>query len=299
MHPTLLKLLSTLVLLPAAAASASAQATVAASADACGLAHLPLNDALVQIPFESIDGRIYVQARVNGQGPYQFAVDSGASGIGRADKRLVAALDLPLHGETTTSDGVTKAGVDTVRLDALELGGVVHRNVEVIARDYNSRNAPEAAFDGILARGFFADGLLRIDYPNKTLAFTRAVKLDPAAANALTYTRPFRIPVSVGGHTFVAQLDTGANVGFVLPQSVYEQVSEQRLGEAVRSQLTNGQLESWRGTVQQPIRVGQVSHAQAEVRVSPKYPEVLVGARALQEAVVLIDQRSQVVAVCR
>jgi hypothetical protein len=36
-----------------------------------------------------------------------------------------------------------------------------------------------------------------------------------------------------------------------------------------------------------------------EVRVSPKYPEVLVGAHALQDAVVMIDSRSQVVAVCR
>lgn len=296
MHPALPKLLSILLVLPATAASASPPAS---GADACGLARQPIADALVQIPFDSIDGRIYVQARVNDQGPYRFAVDTGASGIGRADKRLVAALDLPLHGETTTSDGVTKAGVDTVRIDALELGGVVHRNVEVIARDYNARNAPEAAFDGILARDFFADGLLRIDYPNRTLAFTRTLKLDPAAANAVTYTRAFRIPVSIGDHTFVAQLDTGANVGFVLPQSAYEQVSEQPLGEAVRSQLTNGQLESWRGAVQQPIRMGQVSHAQAEVRVSPNYPEVLVGARALQDAVVLIDQRSQVVAVCR
>lgn len=296
MHPTLPKLLSILLFFPIAAAIASSPAP---GDDACGLAHQPIANALVQIPFESIDGRIYVQARVNGQGPYRFAVDTGASGIGRADMRLVATLSLPLHGETTTSDGVTKAGVDTVRIDALELGGVVHRDVEVIARDYNARNAPEAAFDGILARHFFADGLLRIDYPNRTLAFTRTLKLDPAAANALAYTRAFRIPVSVGTHTFVAQLDTGANVGFVLPQSVYEQVSEQPLGEAVRSQLTNGQLESWRGTVQQPIQVGQTSHAEAEVRVSPKYPEVLVGARALQNAVVLIDQRSQVVAVCR
>ncbi|WP_315386318.1 aspartyl protease family protein [uncultured Stenotrophomonas sp.] len=296
MHPALPKLLSILLFFPIAAAIASPATT---GDDACGLAHQPVADALVQIPFESIDGRIYVQARVNGQGPYRFAVDTGASGIGRADMRLVATLSLPLHGKTTTSDGVTKAGVDTVRIDALELGGVVHRDVEVIARDYNARNAPEAAFDGILARDFFADGLLRTDYPNRTLAFTRALKLDPAAANALAYTRAFRIPVSVGTHTFVAQLDTGANVGFVLPQSVYEQVSEQPLGEAVRSQLTNGQLESWRGTVQHPIQVGQTSHAEAEVRVSPKYPEVLVGARALQNAVALIDQRSQVVAVCR
>ncbi|WP_216666936.1 MULTISPECIES: aspartyl protease family protein [Stenotrophomonas] len=299
MPPALTRLILSLLMLMASVTGASPVPVAPELGDTCHLAHRSMSDALVQTPFESVDGRVYVQARVNGQGPYRFAVDTGASGIGRADMRLVSALELPWHGDATTSDGVSKAAVATVRIDELELGGVVHRNVEVIARDYNARNAPEAAFDGILARGFFADGLLRIDYPNRTLAFTRTLKLDPAAANALTYMRAFRIPVSVGGHTFVAQLDTGANVGFVLPQSVYEQVSELPLGEVVRSQLTNGQLESWRGTVQQPIRVGQTTHALAEVRVSPKYPEVLVGARALQDAVVLIDQRSQVVAVCR
>jgi predicted aspartyl protease len=279
--------------------ASAAAAPLPAPSDACSLAHQPLTGTLVQMPFESVDGRIYVQARVNGREPYRFAVDTGASGIGRADMRLVSALGLSLHGETTTSDGVSKARVETARIEALQLGELVHRDVEVIARDYNARNAPEAAFDGILARDFFADGLLRIDYPNRMLTFSRTEQLGASSANALPYTRAFRIPVTVDGHPFVAQLDTGANVGFVLPQTVFEKVSDQPLGESVRSQLTNGQLESWRAVVNGPIRVGQVSHAQMEARVSPKYPELLVGAHALQDAVVMIDSRSQVVAVCR
>lgn len=295
MTPALPRLFSVSFLMMASAGAAP----LPAPSDACSLAHQPLTGTLVQMPFESVDGRIYVQARVNGREPYRFAVDTGASGIGRADMRLVSALGLSLHGETTTSDGVSKARVETARIEALQLGALVHRNVEVIARDYNARNAPEAAFDGILARDFFADGLLRIDYPNRMLTFSRTEQLGASSANALPYTRAFRIPVTVDGHPFVAQLDTGANVGFVLPQTVFEQVSDQPLGESVRSQLTNGQLESWRAVVNGPIRVGQVSHAQMEVRVSPKYPELLVGAHALQDAVVMIDSRSQVVAVCQ
>lgn len=296
MTPVLPRVFSASLLL---IASAVAAAPPPAPSDACGLAHQPLTDTLVQIPFESVDGRIYVQARVNGRDPYRFAVDTGASGIGRADMRLVSALGLPLHGQTTTSDGVSQARVETARVDALQVGELVHRDVEVIARDYNARNAPDAAFDGILARDFFADGLLRIDYPKRLLTFSRTEQLAASSANALPYTRAFRIPVSIDGHPFVAQLDTGANIGFVLPQTVFEQVSDQPLGESVRSQLTNGQLESWRAVVKGPIRVGQVSHADVEVRVSPKYPELLVGAHALQDAVVMIDSRSHVVAVCR
>ena len=299
MHTVFSSLLSTSLFIMSSVAAASPPSPVPAAGDACALAHGPLAGALVQMPFDTVDGRIYVKARVNGQGPYQFAVDTGASGVGRADTRLVSALGLPPHGEATTSDSVTRARVDTARIDTLELGDVVHRNVEVIARNYNARNAPEAAFDGILARDFFAEGLLRIDYPNRTLGFTRTAHLAPTTTNALAYTRAFRIPVSIDGHPFVAQLDTGANVAFVLPQTVFEQVSDEPLGEAVHSQLTNGQLESWRGTVQGPLQLGQVTHTRMEVRVSPKYPEVLVGAHALQDAVVLIDPRSQVVAVCR
>ena len=64
--------------------------------DACRLRNLPAADAVARFPFELVDGRIYVQARVNGQGPFRFAVDTGASGLARADAKLVQALGLSL-----------------------------------------------------------------------------------------------------------------------------------------------------------------------------------------------------------
>jgi hypothetical protein len=81
MTPVLPRVFSAWLLLMASAVAAAAPPL---PGDACGLAHRPLTDTLVQIPFESVDGRIYVQARVNGREPYRFAVDTGASGIGRA-----------------------------------------------------------------------------------------------------------------------------------------------------------------------------------------------------------------------
>ncbi|MGY0798217.1 aspartyl protease family protein [Lysobacter sp. A286] len=266
--------------------------------DACALADVPLSDALVHVPFETVDGRIYVQARVNGRGPFRFAVDTGASGMARADASLVSLLGLSMHGETTTSDGVKSADVETTRLDSLELGGVVRRDLEVIARDYNSRNAPDAVFSGIIAREFFSDGLLVIDYPRKTLTFSRALRLSVSGNNALGYERAFRIPVSIGALQTVGHLDTGANISFVLPQALYEKVAAGPLEQAGRAQLTNGQIETQRATVHGPFRVGEVSVSDVEVRVSAQFPELLVGAHALQDAVVLIDQRSKTVAVC-
>lgn len=280
----------------AACLSASAQGQ--ARPDACALRELPDADRLVHVPFEAVDGRIYVQARVNGQGPFRFAVDTGASGMARADSSLVSALGLAINGQASTSDGVQSASVNTTRLDSLELPGLVRRDIDVITRDYNSRNAPDAAFAGIIAREFFADGLLVIDYPARTLSFTRARSLPQQGPGILRYERAFRVPVSIGDVQAIGNLDTGANVGFVLPQSLYATLAADPLGDAARGRLTNGEIETRRATVHGPFRIGGVSLSDVEVRVSERYPELLVGAHALQDAAVLIDQRSKSVAVC-
>lgn len=278
----------------ALAADASAPAD-----DACALATQPLRAPELQVPFDIVDGRIYLQVQVNGRGPFRFAVDTGASGIGRADTRLATTLDLPLHGQATTSDGVSSARVQTVRIDSLALGAVVRRDVEVITRDYNAHNPPEAAFMGILGRGFFDDGLLVIDYPRRMLSFSRTQQLPTQGPNVLRYERAFRVPVRIGREQVLGQLDTGANVSFVLPRVLYDTVSAGPLEAAGRSRLTNSQVEAQRATVQGPIEIGQLRLADVEVRVSAKYPELLIGAHALQQAVVLIDQRARAVAICR
>lgn len=267
--------------------------------DACALAARPLRAPELRVPFDIVDGRIYLQVQVNGRGPFRFAVDTGASGIGRADSRLATALDLPLHGQATTSDGVASASVQTVRIDSLALGAVVRRDVEIITRDYNAHNAPEAAFMGILGRGFFDDGLLVIDYPRRMLSFSRTQQLPTRGPNVLRYERAFRVPVRIGGEQVLGQLDTGANVSFVLPRALYDTISARPLEAAGRSRLTNSQIEAQRATVQGPIEIGQLRLADVEVRVSAKYPELLIGAHALQQAVVLIDQRTKAVAICR
>jgi predicted aspartyl protease len=267
--------------------------------DACRLKEVANDDALMRIPFETVDGRIYVQARVNGRGPFRFAVDTGASGLARADASLVSALGLTIQGQTSTSDGVRTAKVDTTHLESLELGGLTRRDLDVITRDYSSRKSPDAAFAGIVAREFFADGLLVIDYPRRTLSFTRAHALAPTGKNVLGYERAFRVPVSIGGLQTEGNLDTGANVAFVLPRSLYAQVAAGPLERAGRGQLTNGDIETQRATIHGPFRIGGARLSDVEVRVADRFPELLVGAHALEGFVLMIDQRSKSVALCK
>ncbi len=264
----------------------------------CALAETARKDAVVSVPFEIVDGRIYVTARVNGKGPFRFAVDTGASGLGRADARLVAALSLTVTGAGHSSDGVATARVDTVPLASLELGGLVRRDLSVITRDYNGRMSKEAAFDGIIGRDFFADGLLVIDYPKRRLTFTRSARLQRGAAGVLGYERPFRVPVTIGSVTVEGQLDTGANVAFVLPTPLFDRVGGGAVTASAEGKLTNTTIKTERATVAGPFRIGAASLANVEVRVSDRFPELLVGAHTLQKFALLIDQRSASVVLC-
>jgi predicted aspartyl protease len=265
---------------------------------ACALVQAAQADNLLSVPFRTVDGRIYVEARVDAKGPFTFAVDTGASGMGRADAALVTRLALPLHGSGETSDGMAKAKVDTVRLASIDLGGFVRRDLEVITRDYASRMAPEAKFDGIIGREFFADGLLVIDYPSHRLTFTRAAGLARGMGGALGYERAFRVPVSIGDAAAEGNLDTGANVAFVLPKLLFDRSGGGPVAAAGAGQLTNSAVETGRATVHGPFRIGAAEWSDVEVRVSERYPELLVGAHALERVALLIDQRTQTVALC-
>lgn len=292
-------LLASLLGQPVAVAAQPPAANTTSGPDVCQrIAHAP-SAAEVTVPFDVVDGRIYVQARVNGRGPFRFAVDTGASGMARADARLVAALGLPMKGQASTSDGVQTATVQTTHLDTLELGVLSRQQLEVITRDYGGRMAAEARFDGILAREFFADGVLVIDYPRRTLSFGRLLSVPATDAHALAYERPFRVPVSIGALRTQGNLDTGANVALALPRALYDQAGGGPLQPAGPGQLTNGQVQTQRAVLPGPVRVGSIALTNVEVRVSDRFPELMVGAHALQDAVLLIDQRSRRVAVCR
>jgi predicted aspartyl protease len=266
---------------------------------ACNLVDASQQEFVMQVPFEVVDGRIYLQATVNNRGPYRFALDTGASGLGRADASLVSALGLEIHKPVTNSDGVKTSEADTTHIKSLEVGGLSRQDLQVITRDYNSKMSPESAFSGIIAREFFSDGLLVIDYPRKMLSFSKTLSLSAEQKGALLYERPFRVPVSIGDLRTVGNLDTGANVTFVLPQSLFEKLPASPTQKAGKGQLSNSQVETKRALVHGPFQIGEATLSDVEVRVAEKYPELLVGAHVLQSFVVLIDQRSKSVALCR
>lgn len=264
----------------------------------CGGAALRTADssAVMRAPFEVVGGRIYVQARVNGAGPYRFMFDTGASGMGRADTSLVQELSIPIAGTTTNSDGVNTTTINVVRLQSLSLGGMSRTNVDVLSRDY-SRDGATVRISGIIGREFFADGLLVIDYPARTLLFTRA-SLRPGDAGVLAYRDNFHVPVTIGAETVEGSLDTGSNLTMHVPRSLYDRIGADPLVPAGEGRRANTVFQLYSTRLHGPVRIGALSASDIPVMVSDRAPRLNIGAGFLKDYVLAFDQRSQLVALC-
>jgi hypothetical protein len=282
------------------AAALMVTASFPANADAkqCGGEALQAANAsaVMRVPFEILDGRIYLQVRVNGAGPYRFMFDTGASGMGRADTSLVNELSIPIAGTTTNSDGVNTTTINVVRLQSVSLGGMTRTDVEVLSRDYG-RDGEKAKISGIIGRDFFANGLLVIDYPARMLQFSRA-SLRPGDHGVIGYQGNFHVPVTIGAQTVEGSLDTGSNLTMHLPKSLYDRVKADPLVPAGEGRRANTVFKLFSTRLHDSVRIGALTAVGVPVMVSDLAPRLNIGAEFLKSYVLAFDQRSQLVALC-
>lgn len=82
---------------------------------------------------------VLVPVRVNGRGPYQFILDTGAS-TSSIDERIVRTLRLPETGDTARVTGVTgSAVVPVVQVDRWTVGGQELRGDRLTVTDIGDR----------------------------------------------------------------------------------------------------------------------------------------------------------------
>jgi hypothetical protein len=250
------------------------------------------------VPFELYKGHLFVRAHVNGQGPYRFGFDTGASGMGRIDSSLVAALALPKVGERANSDGIKTVTNDTVSVSSLQLGDVEKRALTLIARDYN-HGRKDHAISGIIGRDFFADRLVTIDYGRKTIRLGHGA-LKAADPGVVAYSAGFVIPVCFASGCFPAKLDTGSSRAIVVPKDLVARIAAgpaKRIGEAAR---TNSVATLYEMELNEPVRIGgmTVLH-QKVIYADPSDSTINVGSDFLKDYVLTIDQQHRLLQISR
>jgi hypothetical protein len=142
-------------------------------ADAAGIA--------ADVPFKLIDNRVFVPAMLNGKGPFQMLLDTGAD-TGGISQETMRAIGAPAEGRDRA--GGAGEGTDAViktHIASLRIGDAAFQGQSVIAERFGALNDVIGfrSFDGILGQAVFRRYVVDVDF-----AASRLRLIEPAAFHA-------------------------------------------------------------------------------------------------------------------
>ena len=182
------------------------------------------------VPLTVVQGAlIVVPVTVNGSGPYQFLVDSGAQ-ITTVDSELAAQLDLHPTASTGFSGVASYARRALLQLGQVGIGG--HRVNDVLAGidELAQLHAAGGNIRGIVGEDFLTHFDLLIDNQRRMLCLDDTGALAAAIKGAhvalaqpygtdrdLPFTRPLVVEARIdgNGNPLLFRLDSGSNVPMV------------------------------------------------------------------------------------
>jgi hypothetical protein len=137
--------------------------------------------ASVTVPFRLLNNHIYVQARVNGKGPYTFIVDTGGHTL--VSPTLISALGLKAVGAAPmTGAGEKTATSGFVQVDEIAVGGLRLRDKMAFAANIYKPAIEGVQVDGMIGFEVFRRMAVRIDYGRQTLTFFDPARFEPVDA---------------------------------------------------------------------------------------------------------------------
>jgi len=260
------------------------------------------------VPFELINNHIYVQAKLNGKGPFRLLCDTGGANIVTPD--LAQKLGLKTEG-ALQGRGVGEKSEDVAltKVEKVQVGDVaVDNQVFAVFPLATFARVEGVSSSGLIGYEVFKRFVVRVDYENSLLTFT-----DPAV---FTYTGkgtvvPFvfnahipQVDGSIDGIPGKFDIDSGsrASLDLLAPFAEKHQLKDRYaakveavtgwgVGGAARSQVTRAK-ELRLGDVRVVSPVTELSLQKQGAFVDP-YVAGNVGAGVLKRFNITFDYRSQ------
>jgi hypothetical protein len=159
-----------------------------------------------------VESRLTVEVQVNGRGPYQFLVDSGAD-TSVVSVRIARNLHLPL-GTPVVLNGMTDRNiVDRVKVDSLSLGPSTISNLQLPAL-----REEDVGADGIIGIDALVRRRLMMDFDKRIIKVEDAIKPQRSYPDEIVITAKRRrgqlilTEVKAGDLSLDAVIDTGSEI---------------------------------------------------------------------------------------
>jgi len=253
---------------------------------------------VADVPMLSRGPQPAIEVMINGNGPFLFAIDTGAGLQADIDPTLVAQLKLQTNGKVQAGDasGRNAREFDTVLISSIGLGGAEFRNVTAIAREQRTLpNYPKV--DGTLGFSLFTEYLFTLDYPGKRVRLERG-ELAANDSDTLSFEMPHGIPVvelAIGNFKVKAHIDSGNMMGgFILPTALVEKLSLASSPVTVgRARTISNEVEIKEVRLRDSIKLGRFEFAQPTITFPAFAEDVNIGSKTLREFALTFDQKNK------
>jgi hypothetical protein len=239
-----------------------------------------------------------IEAKLNGQGPFFFAIDTGGGMQADIDPAVATQLNLQPTGKVVIGDPSRQNDreMELTSIASLTFGGAEFRNVTALIRTQRiTKDYPEV--DGFLGFALFTEYLLTLDYPAMQVRLARGALPKANGADILPFEIENRIPVievAVGKLRMKAHVDSGNFVaGFILPEEVVEQLT--LLSEPVtvgHARSVTNKIEIKQAQLKETIRIGSFQYPEATIAF-PAPSDTNVGFKILREFAITFDQKNK------
>ena len=256
-----------------------------------------LLEDVVTVPMSHATGHIALEGWVNGEGPFQFMLDTGAGGHGRIDGQLVERLGLEKISDIDFTDGsgnnVHQGSL--VRVDSLLIGDAAFEGLSMLHADVPGMSGPGAGSANVVGFHVFAELLLTIDYPRNEIRMARG-ELSSERAGVIPYdsTRTIPVvPIRIGDRMLEARLDTGNSGDMLMAQSIAESLPTLGPPSVLgKSRSMAGEYELWQIRLREPLTFAGFVQDPPVARFSPTFRGANIGRNVLKPYALTFDQRN-------
>lgn len=265
---------------------------------ACAVSVTAQNRTVAVAPMQMRGLMPVIEATLNGQGPFFFAIDTGGGMQADIDPSIATQLNLQSVGKVRIGDPSRQNDreLEVTSIASLAFGGAEFRNVTALIRTQRiTKDYPEV--DGILGFALFTEYLLTLDYPAMQVRLARGALPAANGADILNLEIENRVPVievAVGKLRMKAHVDSGNFVaGFILPEEIVEQLT--LLSEPVtvgHARSVTNQIEIKQAQLKDTIRIGSFQYPEATIAF-PALSDTNVGFKILRDFAITFDQKNK------
>lgn len=255
----------------------------------------------VSAPVEFSGNLMFLDATVNGAGPYKFALDTASSTTSISPALASLFPDNLLNATTQITGPSGTVNAALIRIDSLQIGSMAFQNFTATVDDVSSIFSNTSfTVQGIIGIATFQPLVLTLNYPASQIRVQQGVLPDvdyctilPITGGDLlggmNYTLP-QVSITVAGQAVSCPIDSGNSGWLVLPSS-FANLPFVNTPQTVTTTTISGQTDYLVGNYNGTVSIGCVSSSQPPIAVGGSLASL--GSQAMMPYVVTIDQTTK------